>query len=60
MIEEGNITEILSFKMRYYVYIIKLRLQPSKKQVAHGCGCEGLLSCGVAGVATQNRLQVIL
>jgi len=29
-------------------------------QVAHGCRCRGILGCGVAGAATQNRSQVML
>ena len=45
--------EITNFNMRYYDKLIKLR--PSKKQVARGCGCGGVLGCGVAGAATQNR-----
>ena len=32
---------------------LKQCLKPSKKQVAHGCG--GLLGCGVASAASQNR-----
>ena len=46
--------------MRYYIIHIKLgwELRPSKKQVAHGCG--GLLGCGVASAASQNRSQVML
>ena len=35
-------------------------LQPSEMQVAHMCGCKGILGCGVAGVATQNSSQVML
>jgi hypothetical protein len=40
--------------MRYYINLIKLRLRfASKMQVVRGCG--GILGCGVAGAATQNR-----
>ena len=39
--------------------LIKLRLRlpvaTIKKQVARGCGCGGILGCGVAGTATKNR-----
>ena len=35
-------------------------MRPSRKQVASGCGCGGLLSFGVASAASQNRLQVML
>jgi hypothetical protein len=29
-------------------------------QVARGCGCGGILACGVAGAATQNRFDKYL
>ena len=51
--------EITSFNMRYYMNLTKLRLRSQlatiTKQVAHGWGCGGILGCGVAGAATQNR-----
>ena len=39
--------EITSFNRRYYINL--------KKQVVRSCACGGILGCGVAGAATQNR-----
>jgi hypothetical protein len=35
-------------------------LRPSKMRVVRGCGCGGILGCGVVGAATQIRSQVML